>query len=211
MGASAALLGVFVIWCAIGATSAIVMGRRGHDPWSWGVVGALFGPLVVPVAWASLRDDRRRAPLLQAAHQGARGTGRISLLVGIDGSDEAAAAAATASSLFGPQLGRVVLASVVDFDAVSHATGPDNVFVVEAKRHLDDAAAAFTMFDADRVVLVGQPAHALLQFAAEEHIDVVAVGARGHGLSQATLGSVAAQLVDQKAVPVLIAGAATAN
>jgi nucleotide-binding universal stress UspA family protein len=132
-------------------------------------------------------------------------------LVGIDGSRDAERAASTASTLFGTRLGRVVLAAVLDFDAAEDATGPDNVFMIEAKRHLDDAATAFKTIDADRVVLVGEPAQVLTQFAANEGIDVIAVGARGHGFSQATLGSIATKLVDQRAVPVLIAGAATAN
>ena len=45
----------------------------------------------------------------------------ISVLVGVDGSVEAGAAACTVVELFGPRLGHLMLAAVIDFDAAESA------------------------------------------------------------------------------------------
>ncbi|HEV8627025.1 MAG TPA: hypothetical protein VG034_21480 [Acidimicrobiia bacterium] len=39
------VLVVAVSWLAIGLTLSLVMGRRGHDAFTWLVLGTLFGPL----------------------------------------------------------------------------------------------------------------------------------------------------------------------
>ena len=58
MSATAALFIALVVWLAIGAITSIVMARRGHDPYWWAALGALWGPLVVPVAISAGRDER---------------------------------------------------------------------------------------------------------------------------------------------------------
>ena len=61
-------------------------------------------------------------------------------------------------------------------------------------------------FDPDTILLAGEPAHALHEYALDHDIDLLAVGSHGRGLSKAVLGSVAARLVQQQDVPVLVVG-----
>jgi hypothetical protein len=44
-----------VVWLMIGVASGITMGRRGHDAFTWMVLGATLGPLVVPLALSTQR------------------------------------------------------------------------------------------------------------------------------------------------------------
>ena len=37
---------IVVVWAAIGAVTALVMGRRGFSPWAWLFIGVVLGPLV---------------------------------------------------------------------------------------------------------------------------------------------------------------------
>ena len=46
------------------------MTRRGHDAWSWGVLGALLGPLVIPLALATTHRDRETSGLVETWHAG---------------------------------------------------------------------------------------------------------------------------------------------
>ena len=113
MSASTALLVIMYIWLAIGLTTALVMGRMGHDPGTWGVIGAVLGPLVVPVAWVSLRRDATNR-VVETLALGRSHGGPVNILVGIDGSTDADTAERAAADLLGNRLGRVVLATVVD-------------------------------------------------------------------------------------------------
>jgi hypothetical protein len=59
MTATTALALVMAAWLAIGVVSGITMGRRGHDGFTWMLLGATLGPLVVPLA---LSTQRRTGP-----------------------------------------------------------------------------------------------------------------------------------------------------
>jgi hypothetical protein len=50
MSATTALATVMVAWLAIGIVTGTTMGRRGHDGFTWLLLGATLGPLVVPLA-----------------------------------------------------------------------------------------------------------------------------------------------------------------
>jgi hypothetical protein len=67
MSATTALAIVMVAWLAIGVVTGIAMGRRGHDGFTWLVLGATLGPLVVPLA---LSTHRRTGPSLRPVAQG---------------------------------------------------------------------------------------------------------------------------------------------
>jgi nucleotide-binding universal stress UspA family protein len=54
-------------------------------------------------------------------------------------------------------------------------------------------------------IISGPPAQALMSYAKEQDIDLIAVGTHGRGLSR-RLGKVAQQLVRQHTVPVLFVG-----
>ena len=92
MSATSGLFALLCAWLVIGILSCFVMTRRGHDPWSWGVLGALLGPLVIPLALAAIRRERETSTVVASVHAGQVGRGPISVLVGVDGSVEAAAA-----------------------------------------------------------------------------------------------------------------------
>jgi hypothetical protein len=55
MSATTALAFVMAAWLAIGVVSGITMGRRGHDGFTWMLLGATLGPLVVPLALSTQR------------------------------------------------------------------------------------------------------------------------------------------------------------
>jgi len=210
--ATTALFAVLALWLLIGVGCSFVMARRGHDPWSWGALGALFGPLIVPVALSVSRRDRVLATDVRITHTGVPGPGDVSVLVGVDGSADAEDAACDTVRLFGDRLGRVVIATVLDYDAAAteHHTEA-GIYMVEAKRVLDDVAEVFTGLDPDRVVLTGRPADALLAYAREHDVDLVVVGARGRGLSKSVLGSVVERVVRQPDIPVLVGGVPDAS
>ena len=187
-------------------------GRRGHDPWTWGVAGTILGPLVLPLVlgwhWRDQRDEER---LLRAATP-PLAAGPIAVLAGVDGSPESVAAVRAAVDVLGPRLGSLTLATVLDLDATdamnSHGPGA-TVFEQRAQKLLDDAAARVAKCGPTTVILSGRPADTLSSYAHRHNTDLIAVGARGKGLSEAALGSVAEQLVRQPDVLVLVAGRRT--
>ena len=58
MSATTALAIVMVAWLAIGVVTGTAMGRRGHDGFTWLLLGATLGPLVVPLALSTHRRTR---------------------------------------------------------------------------------------------------------------------------------------------------------
>jgi nucleotide-binding universal stress UspA family protein len=207
VSATTILLVIVCLWLLVGILASFVMARRGHDPWSWGVLGALLGPLVVPVALATTRRDTSTATAVQGTHhRGIPGGGPVYVLVGIDGSPDAEAVACTVAELLGERLGRMTLATVVDYD-VARAPGPARAIrLAEAQQHLDAAAEAVPGQQPDTVVLTGRPAETLLDYARQHPTELIAIGARGRGVSTSVLGSVAARLVRQRDFPILVAG-----
>jgi nucleotide-binding universal stress UspA family protein len=195
---------VFVaLWLSIALACAVVMGRRGHAGFTWGVLGLFLGPLVIPLAIVEIRRERPTAEVVAA---GSPGTGPIDVLVGVDGSLDSAAALDEVVRLFGSRIGRLALAHVEDFDDTDG---------VATQRGLRDAARA----ELDRMaaavagrpgsppqtwLLAGRPAEALQQHAAAEGFDILAVGRRGRGASRRLLGSVASRLAEGGPVPTLI-------
>jgi hypothetical protein len=104
------LMATFV---CIGFVLAIVMGRRGHSPFAWGVLGLVLGPIALLLALVAARDERSPS---QVVAGGIPGSGPVDVLVGIDGSPESAAAATAALDLLGGRVGRLTLLAVTDID-----------------------------------------------------------------------------------------------
>ena len=100
-------------WLSVGLTLSLIMGRRGHDAFSWLVLGTLFGPLGAIFAFAARSDERVRPELVAARLSS--GPGPVDVLVGVDGSPESRAALLAATELLGPRLGRLTLAAVVPY------------------------------------------------------------------------------------------------
>jgi nucleotide-binding universal stress UspA family protein len=203
MSATAALFAVLFVWLLTGIVCSFVMARHGHDPWSWGVLGALLGPLVVPLALAARTRESATDIVVGTWHTGTPGQGPITALVGFDGSRGAEAAARTVVELLGPRLGRLILATVIDFDAAdrAHAGQP----TADGMRRASEGDVVDVGHDT--VELTGEPAHALVEYALANGVDLLAVGTHGHGLGKAVLGNVAQRLVQQHEVPVLVVSA----
>jgi len=209
MTVTSVMLIVVAIFVLIGLATAIVMGRRGHDPWMWGVLGAIFGPLVIPLAIVGHRRDESATEI--PLRPGVVSADHIAVLAGIDGSPEAIAATRAAVELLGDRLGALTLATVVDIDAIdaiSTQRSEPTVFERDAQQLLDDAAAQVGAANAATVILGGRPDTALATYSRRHDIDLVAIGARGRGLSEAVLGSVAGHLVRAPGVLLLVAGRA---
>ncbi len=207
MTVAEAMLIVVAVFVLIGLGTAFVMGRRGNDPWMWGVLGALFGPLVVPLVVVGHRRDK--APAEVPMRSGAAGAGDVAVLVGIDGSPEAMTATRAVVDLLADRLGSLTLATVVDLDAVDAITADrteQSVFARDAQALLDAAVAEIPRATPATVILGGRPDEALAGYAHRHGVDLIAIGARGRGLSEAVLGSVAHHLARKPGVLLLVAG-----
>lgn len=204
MSTTVVLLIVLLIWLAVGVVASVVMGRRGHAPFSWAVLGAVLGPLVVPLAISSIRRERNPVDSVQAPS--ASGEGPVDVLVGVDGSGEARQALRCVVDLLGPRIGRLTLASVLDFDTAETSEQRDERRLAE--QHLDEmaveAAAVWGVGVPGRALLAGRPADALVRFAGADGYDLIAIGCRGRGMSKAAFGSVASRLARASGVRVLV-------
>ena len=202
---SALLFVVLPLWILIGITAAIVMRRRGHSLFSWGLLGAVFGPLVVVFALDAVRREGEATPA--TVHTGAPGRGPVDVLVGIDGSPESEAALDAAIALLDGRIGRLVLATVVDYDAAD--SGMPREYIDGAKAKLEAHASVGVVPAPGMVLLPGRADEALPRYARREGFDVIVVGARGAGGSRAVLGSVAEALARGTGIPVLLGGGAS--
>lgn len=198
MSATQVLLVVFAVWIAIGLTAAVVMGRRGHAAFSWLVVGAILGPLSIPVAIRSVRAGGEVAP--RELRAPIPGPGTIDVLVGIDGSEASRAALERSIELLGDRIGRLMLATVVDLETAA----ADGAQAREREAELERLASGIAGGLAGSVVLAGKPADSLRTFATQNGFELLVVGRRGRGASKAILGSTAAALSERSGVPLLI-------
>jgi nucleotide-binding universal stress UspA family protein len=192
-------LAFLAVWVVHAIVLGLVMHRRGYNGFGWAVVAGALGPLATMLA--VIRAVPESADLRVRA--GAPGPGAVDLLAGIDGSPASIAGAREAIELLGRRLGRLSLAIVEPQDGTSEHDGT-------GRAHLDAAVAALTPtlqalgVSPDAVVLHGRPAVALVDHAGQHGYDVVAIGARGRGLSRAVLGSVANALMATSTIPVLV-------
>jgi nucleotide-binding universal stress UspA family protein len=188
---------VAVSWLSVGLTLSLFMGRRGHDPFSWLVLGTLFGPLgAIFAAEARAQEGAREVEIVTPGERG--GPGPVDVLVGMDGSPESRAALAAATELLGPRLGRLTLATAIPYDAgveryrTARAALEDQGVTVPGGPQLE--------------LLHGRAADALLERAVEGGYDLLVIGTRGSGASNAILGSTAADVAQSSKVPVLLMG-----
>lgn len=194
MSATQILALVVAGWVVTGLVAALLMGRRGHDPFRWWMLGAVFGPLVLVLAIEGVLAEKEAAPA--AIRPGGEGEGPLQVLVGVDGSIESLASLRAVTALLGPRIGRLALATVAPFDGTLPVGEPDRI--------LAEAAAAVAGFHPSTAVLHGEPAHELITLAEREGFDVLVVGNRGRGISKMLMGSVASQLLSTDRVPVMV-------
>lgn len=198
MEASDILLLLGAVWVTVGVVTSVLMGRRGHDAFGWLVIGTVLGPLSIPIALRSIRDERMaRAQQIEA---GGRGGGAIDVLVGMDGSAEALDAARRAGELLADRVDRFVLAGVIGHEGPAGGWSRQ----ADAVAGLRSMANDLPVRDPGIVVLEGRPADALARYAAEEDFALIVVGRRGRGASKAILGSTARRLSERPGVPVLL-------
>ncbi len=195
-------------WVLTGVVAvALILYRRGHREGSWMLIGAVLGPLIVPIAIEratrrSRRLERRVEPRSEPAPSG----DRVCVLVGVDGSPESDQAVRDAARLVAPAAGRLLLATVVDADAMEARDGGD----VQRRRAQELLACSARVLPASAAtveteIMAGQPGTALLELADAEDVDLIVVGRRGKGLSRTVLGSAAATLSAKARCPVLLA------
>jgi nucleotide-binding universal stress UspA family protein len=192
------------VWVLIGVVTSIVMGRRGHHAFSWFLLGAIFGPLVVPFVVEALVDERRGRS--EVIHAGEPRRGPLSILVGVDGSRESTAALRTTIALFGSHVGKLTLAEVVDYETAQGGLVEDRRKADADLSDLKREAASLGAPDPDIILLAGRPAEALVDAAVGAGCHLLVIGGRGRGATKAVLGSVARQLAGNAKVPVLIVG-----
>ena len=202
MTATEFLAVVLGVWAVCGLVIAVVMGRRGHSPFSWGVIGLVFGPLTFVLAVQAIVEERTAQP--RPVHRGGGGAGGVDVLVGIDSSPEASAALEKVVALLDGRIGRLTLATVADYESVSTGAGRERRDELDAL--LERHALPFVTHDPDTVILPGRPAEALAGYAREHGYDLVVIGSRGAGRSKAVLGSVASALARGIGIPVLTVG-----
>lgn len=197
------LLVVLPLWVLTGLATAFVMRRRGHGDYAWGLLGAVFGPLVIAFAVDAARRERQAST--QTLQPGVQGGGPVDVLVGLDGSRESEDALAAAVALLDGRIGRLTLATVLDFDAAT--TGLPREVVDAARSRLEvHGGGTATVPAPGMVLLAGRAAEALPAYAKREHFHLIVVGARGTGGSKAVLGSVAQALARGAGTPVLLGG-----
>jgi nucleotide-binding universal stress UspA family protein len=190
------------IWLVIGLTLSIGLGRRGHDSFSWFVLGIVFGPFAVVLAIDEWQHRSEHPAEVVAASPVEREADRVDVLVGFDDSDAAQAAIATVVELFGARLGRLTLVSVIPFDG-----GQANAR--RARLALNDEAERLAWLAPGLEIVRGVPATALVDTATEGGYDVLAVGSTGAGHAR-LFGNTARELARETRVPVLVTGSARA-
>jgi nucleotide-binding universal stress UspA family protein len=209
-------------FACIGVVLAVVMGRLGHSPFAWGLLGLVLGPIALLLALLAVKDERPWSLLVAG---GVPGSGPVDVVVGIDGSPESTAATIAALDLLGDRVGRLTLVAVAAIDT-SVAGRQEQARLnqllkwqsarvqVWLQAHLPpqmQAGEAGEAVTPELVLRSGQPAAELERMTAEDGYDLLVVGARGAGLSRALLGSVATTLAAGATVPVLIISDRTAQ
>lgn len=203
------LLALACLWLFAGLGAGLVLGRRGHAPFTWVLLGAVLGPLVVPLAVVAIRDERKaggaRAPSRSKASTDRPPSDAVDVLVGIDGSPQADAAFESVLRLLAGSLGRFAIATATPFGADSTATGrqAEAQDLVLLESYGDRAERALGRA-AETVLLRGKAADALQRYCQDQQFDLLVVGSRGAGLAATLLGSVTSRLASHSHVPVLI-------
>ncbi|MEM9035900.1 MAG: universal stress protein [Actinomycetota bacterium] len=188
-----------LLWMVVGLGVAVWQRRRGHHLLTWMVLGLVFGPLAAVLA---VDAERGLGDAQRVAGGSDERVGPVDVLIGVDGSERAVAAARSALALFGDRIGRVLLVRVIDREtAIDPQLGRSRA-VEDLERDLQ----ALAVPGASSVVVPGRADKILSELAVAQGYDVVVVGAKGAGMSERFLGGVARRLVADSAVPVLIGG-----
>jgi nucleotide-binding universal stress UspA family protein len=188
------------VWLTVGITLAVLMGRRGHSPFEWFLIGAILGPIALPLAWSRISSETAAPNREIVDAVPGPGTGPVDVVVGIDGSPESEAALRTAVEILGPRIGRLTIAGVTEFGYGNPQVEADTQRALETMRGI---AASASVAHLGITILSGKPAEALPEYALRDGYQLLVVGRRGRGASKAILGSTAVQLASAS-IPVLV-------
>lgn len=190
---------VVVLWVLAGIAAVVVLlARQGYRDRRWYLMGAVLGPLFIPIAAERAGRD---VAVLARGEQSPRDEDpdRLTVVVGVDGSAESDQAVREAGRLFAGGGAAFVLVSVLDPDVAEFQDDP-------RRRAADDLLTDRASWLPEGAVLeigCGQPARVLLEIAHAEAADVLVLGRRGRGFSRRLLGSVAERLAHEADVPVV--------
>lgn len=187
-------------WVLSGVVTAFVMRRRGHDLAVWLALGSVLGPFIIPLAIERARYHEAAAAGSKSIETPSRRG--FDLVAGIDGSDEAIEAVEAALELFGDSITTLTLVTVLDYDAQSAAAGLEPR--QRAKALLDGIAEEADVSFVRTEILFGRPDRELAEYARTHGAELIVVGARGHGASEALFGSITSRLVGACRVPVFV-------
>lgn len=186
------------LWILTGVVSAIIMHRRGHRWFQWLLLGASFGPLVIPLLPITIGNDRIRKPRL--VRSGSHGPGTVDLVAGIDGSATANAAVRTAVRLVGDGLRSLALVQVLDHeDAALAATDPT------LERSAAELGELPTGVIPELLHAFGSPAETLDATAAARGA-ILVIGEQGRGFAPFGLGTVTRRIRAAAHTPYLVIG-----
>jgi nucleotide-binding universal stress UspA family protein len=184
-----------VVWVVAGIAVAFIMRRSGHDFALWLLLGVLLGPFTALFALERHRRDERRS----VGRVGNIHSDRFDAIAAIDGSDESIDAARIAVDLFGDSLDSLTLVTVLDYEA-----GASFIPKSHAYSLLGEVASRIEFEPVETAVIYGPLAAALSKLAQESGFELIIVGARGWGMSEAIFGSVTASLIGESGIPVFV-------
>ena len=191
------LAGIALAWIVTGFALGYLMARRGHDFFVWLALGAILGPLAIPLAFQNIGSETKVDPTTMDRHVT---TGDLDVLVAIDGSPEATAALIAAVPLIGKEPTSVTVVTVLDYEASSPLATEERD---QAQQMLDEAVSGVDA-ELSTEILYGDPKRVIADYARETGKDLIVIGARGNGASQAIFGSVARAIVSGCKTPVLV-------
>ncbi|MCZ2811678.1 universal stress protein [Modestobacter sp. VKM Ac-2979] len=198
---------VIALWVLAGLAAVVVLlARQGYRHWGWYLMGAVLGPLFIPIAAERARRD---VAVLERGEGSPRNEDpdRLTVVVGVDGSAESDQAVREAGRLFAGGGAAFVLVSVLDPDVAEFPDDPRR----RAAHDLLTDRAGWLPEGAVLEIGCGQPARVLLEIARAEAADVLVLGRRGRGFSRRLLGSVAERLAHEAGVPVVFPPAAAGH
>ncbi len=194
------LIGLGVAWLLTGVVTGFVMRRMGHDVSVWFVLGSILGPVVIPLAIEKVRTGHEVETDLQGSPKVARGD--LDILIGVDHSADAIDGARSAIGMLGTLATSVTIATVLDLESKDSYSGKE---AQEQARHLLDSVVSELPYPNVRTeILFGRPHIALSEYARHHGMELIVVGPRGHGATEALFGSVTKNIIARSEVPILV-------
>jgi nucleotide-binding universal stress UspA family protein len=195
----------FALWIVVGCSALIFMIRHGHHPVRWAIASFALGPFVVVPAFVARMCSRRIGSVILS--KGSKGTGPLSVLVGLDGSTASHQALLGTLAVFGDRIGSLTLAYAINFEAAKAKKATSYRTMAENTLGEASAIAAEDLgISPATVILAGNPARALTTLAIEQGVDWIVIGTRGKGEAEWLYGSTATALAAASAPVVIIGG-----